>query len=549
MREPEPKQILFGNESRTKLLRGIDVLANAVRVTLGPKGRNVVFNHWGQFGITKDGVTVAREIGLKDKIENMGARMVREVASRTADKAGDGTTTATVLAHSILKEGMKYVTAGMNPMDLKRGIDQAVSEAVTVLEEISKPCSSKNETVQIATISANADTKIGNLIADAIERVGKEGVIAVEDSKGLKDELEIVEGMQIDQGYISPYFVNNHARLECILENPYILILEQKLANIRDIIPVLDAVSKNNRPLLIIAEDVEGDPLATLVVNSSRGILKSCAVKAPYHGEWGFEIRKDIAILTGGTVITEQVGLKISDSRLEHLGEATRVIISRDSTTIIGGNGVKDQINERADHIRGEISFFEKDDSGDRDKELEICKERLARLASGVAIIRVGAATETEIGEKKDRVDDALHATRAAVQEGIVPGGGVALIRAKQKIQNITGNNADQNAGISIVLRAMEEPIRQIALNAGDSPDVVVNKIIEGDGSFGYDASTGNYGDMLEMGIIDPTKVTKTALVNAASIAGLLLTTDCAIEDLNDNHDDSQNPVNSIPND
>jgi len=521
------KHVTFGNDSRQKLVEGVNILANAVKVTLGPKGRNVVIEKsFGSPVITKDGVTVAREIQLEDKLQNMGAQVVKEVASKTADKAGDGTTTATVLAQSIVKEGMKFVTAGMNPMDLKRGIDKAVAAAVAELDRISKPCSTSKEITQVGSISANSDDTIGKLISDAMERVGKDGVITVEDGKGLQDELEVVEGMQFDRGYLSPYFINNPDKQEVALEDPFILITEKKITNIRDLLPILEQVAKNGKPLLIIAEDVEGEALATLVVNTVRGAIKTVAVKAPGFGDRRKAMLEDIAVLTKGTVISDEVGLSLDKVTVDQLGRASRVEVDKENTIVIGGAGDKDAIDARVKAIRTQIETA----TSDYDKEK--LQERVAKLAGGVAVIRVGAATEVEMKEKKDRIDDALHATRAAVEDGIVAGGGVALIRAKNALGTITGSNPDQDAGIKIVLRAMEEPIRQIATNSGDSADVVVAKVSEGTQNFGYNAATHQYGDMLEMGVIDPTKVTKTALVNAASIAGLLLTTDCAINDV-----------------
>ena len=518
------KQVTFGADSRTKLVEGVNILANAVKVTLGPKGRNVVIEKsFGSPVVTKDGVTVAKEIELEDKLQNMGAQMVKEVASKTADKAGDGTTTATVLAQSIVKEGVKYVTAGMNPMDLKRGIDKAVNAAIIELEKISKPCDTSKEITQVASISANSDESIGRIIADAMERVGKDGVITVEDGKGLQNELEVVEGMQFDRGYLSPYFINNAEKQEASLDDPYILITDKKVANIRDLLPVLEGVAKQGKPLLIIAEDVEGEALATLVVNNMRGILRTVAVKAPGFGDRRKAMLEDIAILTKGTVISEEVGLQLEKATLEHLGRANRVEVNKDNTIVIGGAGSTDSIQNRVKALRVQIE----EATSDYDKEK--LQERVAKLAGGVAVIKVGAATETEMKEKKDRIDDALHATRAAVEEGIVAGGGVALIRAKQAISSLRGSNPDQDAGIRIILRAMEEPLRTIVSNAGDSADVVLNKVAEGKDNFGFNASNGGYGDMVDMGVIDPTKVTKTALVNAASVAGLLLTTDCAI--------------------
>jgi chaperonin GroEL len=521
------KQVTFGDSSRAKLVEGVNILANAVKVTLGPKGRNVVIQKsFGSPVITKDGVTVAKEIELEDKLQNMGAQMVKEVASKTADKAGDGTTTATVLAQSIVKEGMKFVTAGMNPMDLKRGIDKAVTAAVTELDKISKPCSTSKEITQVASISANSDETIGQLIAKAMEKVGKDGVITVEDGKGLQDELEVVEGMQFDRGYLSPYFINNPDKQEAVLEDPYILITDKKISNIRDLLPVLEGVAKAGRPLLIIAEDVEGEALATLVVNNMRGILKTVAVKAPGFGDRRKAMLEDIAILTSGTVISEEVGFTLEKATIEQLGRASRVEVDKENTTVIGGAGDKSQIDARVKALQTQI------ESATSDYDKEKLQERVAKLAGGVAVIKVGAATETEMKEKKDRIDDALHATRAAVEDGIVAGGGVALIRAKTAVRDLKGTNADQDAGIKIVLRAMEEPLRQIAANSGDPADVVVAKVAEGTGNFGYNAATSEYADLVETGVIDPTKVTKTALVNAASIAGLLLTTDCAINEV-----------------
>ena len=518
------KQIVFGDNGRNKLVEGVNILADAVKVTLGPKGRNVVIERsFGGPHVTKDGVTVAKEIELEDKLANMGAQMVKEVASRTADNAGDGTTTATVLAQSIVKEGMKYVVAGHNPMDLKRGIDQAVSAAVAELTNISKPCTTTKEIAQVGSISANSDSDIGDIIAEAMEKVGKEGVITVEDGKGLQNELDVVEGMQFDRGYLSPYFINNPDKQVAVLDNPFILLVDKKISNIRDLLPVLEAVAKAGKPLLIIAEDVESEALATLVVNTMRGVLKTCAVKAPGFGDRRKAMLEDIAILTGGTVIAEETGLTLEKTTTDQLGMAARVEIGKENTIIIDGAGDKTAIENRVKAIRTQV----KEATSDYDKEK--LQERVAKLAGGVAVIRVGAATETEMKEKKDRIDDALHATRAAVEDGIVAGGGVALIRAKQAIVNLKGLNADQQAGISIVARAMEEPARCIAFNAGDPADVIVNEIASKSGNYGYNAATGTYGDMVEQGVIDPTKVTKTALINAASIAGLILTTDCSI--------------------
>ena len=521
------KQVTFSDISRAKLVEGVNILANAVKVTLGPKGRNVVIQKsFGSPVITKDGVTVAKEIELEDKLQNMGAQMVKEVASKTADKAGDGTTTATVLAQSIVKEGMKFVTAGMNPMDLKRGIDKAVDAAVEELSKISKECKTNREIEQVASISANSDETIGKIIAQAMERVGKEGVITVEDGKGLKDELEVVEGMQFDRGWDSPYFINTPDKQTAIFEDPYILLTDKKISNIRDLIPVLEAVAKTGKPLLVVAEGTEGEALATLVLNSMRGIIKSCAVKAPGFGDRRKAMLEDIAILTGGTVIAEDLGHTLEKTTLDQLGRASRIEVAKDNTTIVGGIGNKESIKQRCAAIKVQIEEV----TSDYDKEK--LQERLAKLAGGVAVIKVGAATEVEMKEKKDRIDDALCSTRAAVEDGIVPGGGMALIRAKIAIKDLKGANVDQDAGIKIVLRAMEEPLRQIATNSGDSADVVVNRVVEGSGTFGYNAATHQFGDLLEMGVIDPTKVAKTALVNAASIAGLLLTTDCAITEI-----------------
>ena len=520
------KDVVFGDNARTKMVEGVNILANAVKVTLGPKGRNVVIERsFGGPTITKDGVSVAKEIELKDKLQNMGAQMVKEVASKTADIAGDGTTTATVLAQSIVREGMKYVVAGHNPMDLKRGIDKAVTAALEELKKISKPCTTTKEIAQVGSISANSDVSIGQRIAEAMEKVGKEGVITVEDGKSLEDELEVVEGMQFDRGYLSPYFINQPEKQVAVLESPYILLFDKKISNIRDLLPVLEQVAKSGRPLMIIAEDVEGEALATLVVNNIRGIIKTCAVKAPGFGDRRKAMLEDIAILTGGQVIAEEIGLTLEKTTLEHLGQAKRVEIGKENTIIIDGAGDAKAIEGRVKNIRVQI------DEATSDYDREKLQERVAKLAGGVAVIRVGAATEVEMKEKKARVDDALHATRAAVEEGIVPGGGVALIRAKQGIMGLKGENSDQDAGISIVLRAMEEPLRIIVSNAGDEASVVVNAVMASKGNNGYNAATGEYGDLVTQGVIDPTKVTKTALVNAASVAALLLTTDCAISE------------------
>ena len=516
------KDVKFHESARQKIVAGVNILADAVKVTLGPKGRNVVLERsFGAPTVTKDGVSVAKEIELKDKFENMGAQMVKEVASKTSDIAGDGTTTATVLAQSIVQEGMKYVTAGMNPMDLKRGIDKAVTATVAELKKLSKPCTTTKEIAQVGSISANADAEIGKIIADAMDKVGKEGVITVEDGTGLESELEVVEGMQFDRGYLSPYFINNAEKQHALLETPYVLLHDKKISNIRDLLPLLEQVAKAGKPLLIISEDVEGEALATLVVNNIRGILKTCAVKAPGFGDRRKAMLEDIAILTGGTVIAEEVGLSLEKVTLADLGQAKRIEIGKEETTIIDGNGDQKSIEARVKQIRAQIE----EATSDYDKEK--LQERVAKLAGGVALIKVGAATELEMKEKKARVEDALHATRAAVEEGIVAGGGVALLRARIAISNgkLKGDNSDQDAGIKIVLRALEEPLRQIVANAGDEPSVVVNKVVESKGNVGYNAATGEYGDLVEMGVLDPTKVTRCALQNAASIAGLILTT------------------------
>ena len=521
------KQVLFGDDARVRMVRGINILANAVKVTLGPKGRNVVLDrNFGSPLVTKDGVTVAREIELKDKFENMGAQMVREVASKTNDNAGDGTTTATVLAQAIVVEGMKFVAAGMNPMDLKRGIDKAVECAVAELKKISKPVTTTKEIAQVGSISANSDHEIGEIIAEAMEKVGKEGVITVEDGKSLKNELDVVEGMQFDRGYLSPYFITNPDKQVAVLENPYILLHDQKISNIRDLLPILEQVAKAGRPLLIICEDLEGEALATLVVNSLRGILKVCAVKAPGFGDRRKATLEDIAILTGGTLVTKDIGLSLDKATLEHLGQAKRVEVNKENTTIINGAGNPEMIEARVKNIRTQI------ESVTSDYDREKLQERVAKLAGGVALIKVGAATEVEMKEKKARVDDALHATRAAVEEGVVPGGGVALVRAQKAVAQLKGDNEEQTAGIKIVLRAMEEPMRQIVGNAGLEPSVVVNAVANGEGNYGFNAQTSEYGDMVAMGVLDPTKVTRTALQNAASVASLILTTDCMIGDI-----------------
>ena len=521
------KDVQFGNEVRQKMVNGVNTLANAVRVTLGPKGRNVVLDRsFGGPHITKDGVTVAKEIELKDKFENMGAQMVKEVASKTNDVAGDGTTTATVLAQAIVAEGMKYVTAGMNPTDLKRGIDKAVAALVDELKNIAKPCDTSKEIAQVGSISANSDEQVGAIIAEAMEKVGKEGVITVEDGKSLENELDVVEGMQFDRGYLSPYFINDAEKQIAALDNPFVLLFDKKISNIRDLLPVLEQVAKASRPLLIIAEDVEGEALATLVVNNIRGILKTVAVKAPGFGDRRKAMLQDIAILTGGTVISEEVGLSLEKATLEDLGQAKRIEIGKENTTIIDGFGDAAQIEARVAEIRQQIETA----TSEYDKEK--LQERVAKLAGGVAVIKVGAATEVEMKEKKDRVEDALHATRAAVEEGVVAGGGVALLRARAALENLHTGNADQDAGVQIVLRAVESPLRQIVANAGGEPSVVVNKVLEGKGNYGYNAGSGEYGDMIEMGVLDPAKVTRSALQHAASIAGLMLTTDCMIAEI-----------------
>lgn len=521
------KDVVFGDAARAKMVEGVNILANAVKVTLGPKGRNVVLERsFGGPTVTKDGVSVAKEIELKDKLQNMGAQMVKEVASKTSDNAGDGTTTATVLAQSIVREGMKYVAAGMNPMDLKRGIDKAVGAAVEELKKISKPTTTSKEIAQVGAISANSDESIGQRIAEAMDKVGKEGVITVEDGKSLADELDVVEGMQFDRGYLSPYFINNPEKQVVQLDNPFVLLFDKKVSNIRDLLPVLEQVAKAGRPLLIIAEDVEGEALATLVVNNIRGILKTAAVKAPGFGDRRKAMLEDIAILTGGQVIAEEVGLTLEKATLNDLGQAKRVEIGKENTTIIDGAGDARNIEARVKQVRAQI------EEATSDYDREKLQERVAKLAGGVAVIKVGAATEVEMKEKKARVEDALHATRAAVEEGIVAGGGVALLRARALISGLKGANADQDAGIKIVLRAMEEPLRQIVTNAGDEASVVVANVIAGNGNYGYNASTGEYGDLVEMGVLDPTKVTRTALQNAASVASLMLTTDCAVAEL-----------------
>ncbi|AFP84996.1 chaperonin GroEL [secondary endosymbiont of Ctenarytaina eucalypti] len=521
------KDVKFGNDARVKMLRGVNVLADAVKVTLGPKGRNVVLDKsFGAPIITKDGVTVAREIELEDKFENMGAQMLKEVASKANDAAGDGTTTATVLAQSIVNEGLKAVAAGMNPMDLKRGIDKAVIAAVEELKKLSVPCSDSKAIAQVGTISANADETVGTLIAEAMAKVGKEGVITVEEGSGLQDELDVVEGMQFDRGYLSPYFVNKPETGTVELESPFILLADKKISNIREMLPMLEAVAKAGKPLLIIAEDVEGEALATLVVNTMRGIVKVAAVKAPGFGDRRKAMLKDIAILTAGTVISEEIGLELEKATMEDMGHAKRVVITKDSTTIIDGLGDKALINSRIAHIN------QQRDEATSDYDREKLQERVAKLAGGVAVIKVGAATEVAMKEKKSRVEDALHATRAAVEEGVVAGGGVALIRVANSIAELRGDNEDQNVGIKVARRAMEAPLRQIVANAGEEPSVIADKVKAGTGNTGYNAATEEYGNMIDTGILDPTKVTRSALQYAASIAGLMITTECMVTDL-----------------
>jgi chaperonin GroEL len=510
------KKVEFGSRSRSKLIQGVDILANAVRITLGPKGRNVVLQRtWGAPAITKDGVTVAKEILLKDDLANMGAQMVKEVASRTNEEAGDGTTTATVLAQAIVNEGVKYITAGMNPMDLKRGMDKATDAVVEQLSKISKQCKTQNEIEQVGTISANSDKDIGSMIAEAMEKVGKEGVITVEKGKTMKNELEVVEGLQFDRGYMSPYFINNPAKQLVELEDVYIILTGKHVRTIQEIVPLLEELAKKNKPFLFVCEDAEGEALATLVMNNAKGTIRCAAVHAPGYGNSRKAMLQDMATLTGGEVISDDTGLTLEKAKLEDLGQASRVVVDKNTTTIIGGKGFKSKIDIRVAELKKQIEMSE---GGDDKKKLE---ERLAKLTGGVAVIRVGAATEVEVQEKKDRIEDALNATKAAVEDGVVPGGGVAFLRAKQNIKDLKGDNEDQTAGIQIVLKALESPVRQIIANAGGSPDVIINEILKGKGNFGYDAGTGNFGDMIELGIIDPTKVSKTALINASSIAGL----------------------------
>jgi chaperonin GroEL len=523
------KQIKFGDDARQHMVRGAGILARAVKATLGPKGRNVILKKsFGAPAMTKDGVSVAKEIELEDEFENMGAQMVKEVAAHTSDIAGDGTTTATVLAYSMLQEGLKAVAAGMNPMDLKRGIDKAVEQAVEELKNLSTPCTDSKSIAQVGTISANLDADIGQIIADAMEKVGKEGVITVEEGSGLANELEVVEGMQFDRGYLSPYFINKPEDMCAELEDAYILLYDKKLSNIRELLPLLEGVAKSGRPLLVVAEEVEGEALATLVVNAIRGIIKVAAVKAPGFGDRRKAMLQDMAVVTGGSVISEEVGLTLEKATLDHLGAAKRVVVDKETTTIVGGNGSSEEIQARITQLRRQVE----DASSDYDKEK--LQERVAKLAGGVAVLKVGAATEMAMKEKKDRVEDAMHATRAAVEEGVVPGGGVALIRARQAMQarGLKDDNPDQNIGIDIVQRAMEQPLREIVANAGVEPSVVVNKVKENAGRFGYNAQTGEYGDMMEMGIIDPTKVVRVALQNAASVAGLMITTEAMIGEL-----------------
>jgi chaperonin GroEL len=518
------KEVRFSDDARTRMVRGVNLLANAVKATLGPKGRNAVLEKsFGAPTVTKDGVSVAKEIELKDKFENMGAQMVKEVASATSDEAGDGTTTATVLAQAIIREGMKAVASGINPMDVKRGIDLAVTTAVEDLKKLSKPCKDSKAIAQVGTISANSDESIGRTIADAMEKVGKEGVITVEEGSGLQNELDVVEGMQFDRGYLSPYFINNAQNQTNELENPYILLYDKKISNIREMLPLLEGIAKAGKPLLVVAEDVEGEALATLVVNTIRGIVKVCAVKAPGFGDRRKAMLQDIGILTGGTVISDEVGLSLEKATLNDLGRAKKIVAEKENTTIIDGAGKPSEIKGRIEQIRRQIE----EATSDYDKEK--LQERVAKLSGGVAVIKVGAATEVEMKEKKARVEDALHATRAAVEEGVVPGGGVALVRVQKSIEKLTGINEDQNVGIRILARAIEEPLRLIVQNAGEDGSVVLAKVREGKGSYGYNAATGGYGDMIDMGILDPTKVTRLALQNAASVAGLLLTTEVMV--------------------
>jgi len=518
------KEVRFSDDARQRMFRGVNILANAVKATLGPKGRNAVLEKsFGAPTVTKDGVSVAKEIELKDKFENMGAQMVKEVASNTSDEAGDGTTTATVLAQAIIREGLKAVASGRNPMDIKRGIDKAVAAAIEELKKLSKPCKDSKAIAQVGTISANSDESIGKTIADAMEKVGKEGVITVEEGSGLDNELDVVEGMQFDRGYLSPYFINNQANQTTELEKPYVLLVDKKISNIRELLPVLEAVAKAGRPLLVVAEDVEGEALATLVVNNIRGILKVAAVKAPGFGDRRKAMLADIGVLTGGTVISDEVGLSLEKASINDLGEAKKIVVEKENTTIIDGHGKATDIKARVESIRQQIE----EATSDYDKEK--LQERVAKLSGGVAVIKVGAATEIEMKEKKARVEDALHATRAAVEEGVVPGGGVALIRAQKALDKLEGANEDQTVGIAILRRSIEEPLRQIVENAGEDAAVILNKVRDGKGSFGYNAASGHFGDLIEAGILDPTKVTRLALQNSASVAGLLLTTEVMI--------------------
>ena len=518
------KEVKFSDEARHRMVAGVNILANAVKITLGPKGRNVVLDKaFGAPTVTKDGVSVAKEIELDDNFENMGAQMLKEVASQTSDVAGDGTTTATVLAQAMVREGMKSVAAGMNPMDLKRGIDKAVTAVVAKIQDQSEPCTDNKAIAQVGTISANSDETVGTIIADAMEKVGKEGVITVEEGTSLDNELDVVEGMQFDRGYLSPYFISNQDNMSAEVEEPYILIYDKKVSNIRDLLPILESVAKSGKPLLIVAEDVEGEALATLVVNSIRGIVKVCAVKAPGFGDRRKAMLQDIAILTGGQVISEEVGLSLEKAGLDDLGTAKRIVITKENTTIIDGAGRKEDIEGRVQQIRAQTE----ESTSDYDKEK--LQERMAKLAGGVAVIKVGAATEVEMKEKKARVEDALHSTRAAVEEGVVPGGGVALIRAKAAISELTGDNNDQTMGIHIAMRAMEDPLRLICENAGEESSVILNEVASNSGNYGYNAATGEYGDMIEMGILDPAKVTRAALQNAASVAGLIITTEAMV--------------------
>ncbi len=531
------KEVCFGGEARQRMVQGVNILANAVKATLGPKGRNVVLDKsFGAPTVTKDGVSVAKEIELEDKFENMGVQMLKEVASHTSDVAGDGTTTATVLAQSIVLEGMKAVAAGMNPMDLKRGLDKAVTVAIKSLEDLSEPCTDRKGIAQVGSISANTDTSIGDIIADSMDKVGKEGVITVEEGQALENELEVVEGMQFDRGYLSPYFINNQENMTTELEDPYILLYDKKISNIRDLLPILEGVAKSGKPLMIIAEDVEGEALATLVVNTIRGIVKVCAAKAPGFGDRRKAMLQDIAVLTGGTVISEEVGLSLEKASLDDMGNAKRLTVSKENSIIIDGAGKASDIKARVDQIKAQIE----EATSDYDKEK--LQERMAKLAGGVAVIKVGAATEVEMKEKKARVEDALHATRAAVEEGVVPGGGVALLRARKALDKLKGDNHEQDRGIGIARRAMEEPLRQIMTNAGDEASVILAKVDEGKDNYGFNAQSGEYGDMIEMGILDPTKVVRTALQNAASIAGLMITTQAMIADKPQKDDHAHGP-------